>query len=218
MICCGMANTIPPDALLEFYREGIFPMATDDGIRLYSPDPRAIIPLDRFHIPHGTRRALRDPRWEVRLDSAFEEVVRACANRRKTWIDTTIFHSYAALHRSGQAHSLEVWRDGLLAGGLYGVRIGAAFFGESMFHRVTDASKVALCHLVALLKNCGFRLLDTQWITPHLSGFGAVEIPRAEYLDRLADAVATPAAWPTADEKILPSGTCVAWHPSPPVA
>ena len=117
MICCGMANTIPPDALLEFYREGVFPMAADDGIRLYSPDPRAIIPLDGFHIPHGTRRALRDPRWEVRLDSAFEEVVLACASRRETWIDATIFHSYAALHRDGRAHSLEVWRDGQLAGG-----------------------------------------------------------------------------------------------------
>jgi leucyl/phenylalanyl-tRNA--protein transferase len=206
-----MANTIPPDVLLEFYREGVFPMADGDGIRLYAPDPRGIIPLDGFHIPHGTRRTLRDPAWEVRIDSAFEEVVLACANRRETWIDATIFHSYAALHRSGRAHSVEIWRDGRLAGGLYGVRIGAAFFGESMFHRVGGASKVALCHLVGLLKHGGFLLLDTQWITPHLAGFGAVEIPRAEYLRRLADAVATPAAWPAATETNFPAA---AWHPA----
>jgi leucyl/phenylalanyl-tRNA--protein transferase len=136
------------------------------------------------------------------MDTAFAEVMLACAEREETWIDGTIFRSYVALHQAGHAHSVEVWRDGQLAGGLYGVRIGAAFFGESMFHRVTDASKVALCHLIAMLKAGGFRLLDTQWVTPHLARFGAVEIPRPVYLRMLTAAVATPAKWP----RELPSG------------
>ncbi len=188
MICPRMANIIPPETLLELYAKGFFPMAGPDGLRLFSPDPRGIIPLDGFRIPHGTRRTLRDPAWEVRVDTAFEEVLLACAEREETWIDETIFHSYAELHRLGHAHSVEVWRDRQLAGGLYGVRIGAAFFGESMFHRVTGASKVALCHLVGILKREGFLLLDTQWVTPHIAGFGAIEIPRADYLARLVAA------------------------------
>jgi len=183
-----MANIIPPETLLELYARGFFPMAGPDGLRLFSPDPRGIIPLEGFRIPHGTRRTLRDPAWEVRIDTAFEQVLLACAEREETWIDETIFHSYAALHRLGHAHSVEVWRDRQLAGGLYGVRIGAAFFGESMFHRVTGASKVALCHLVDILRRGGFLLLDTQWVTPHIAGFGATEIPRADYLARLAEA------------------------------
>ena len=198
-----MANTIPPETLLGFYRQGFFPMADSGGIRLFSPDPRGIIPLEGFQIPHGTRRALRDPGFEVRWDSAFAEVMRACADRDETWMDGTLFRSYAGLYRVGHAHSLEVWRDGLLVGGLYGARIGAAFFGESMFHRVTGASKVAICHLVAMMKSGGFLLLDTQWVTPHLARFGAVEIPRADYLRQLETAIAAPAAWPAA----LPSGT-----------
>ncbi|MEI6279622.1 MAG: leucyl/phenylalanyl-tRNA--protein transferase [Verrucomicrobiae bacterium] len=198
-----MANTIPPETMLEFYRQGVFPMADPGGIRLFSPDPRGIIPLEDFQIPHGTRRELRDPGFEVRCDTAFAEVIRACAEREDTWIDGTLFRSYAGLHRAGHAHSVEVWRDGQLVGGLYGVRIGAAFFGESMFHRVTGASKVALCCLVAMMKTGGFLLLDTQWVTPHLARFGAVEIPRADYLRRLAAAVSAPSAWP--DE--MPSGT-----------
>ena len=188
MICSRMANIIPPENLLELYRQGLFPMAGPDGLRLFSPDPRGIIPLDGFHIPHGTRRSLRNPAWEIRLDSAFEQVLLACAERDETWIDETIFHSYAALHRIGHAHSVEVWLDGELAGGLYGVRLGAAFFGESMFHRVTGASKVALCHLVNMLRRGGFSLLDIQWLTPHLASFGAVEISRSDYLGLLADA------------------------------
>jgi len=171
-------------------------MADPGGLRLFSPDPRAIIPLEGFHIPHGTRRTLRDPAWEVHLDTAFEKVMRACAEREETWIDETIFRSYVALHRAGHAHSVEVWRDGELAGGLYGVRIGAAFFGESMFHRAAGASKVALCRLVAMMKKGNFRLLDTQWVTPHLAKFGAVEIPRADYLQILAAAIESPAEWP----------------------
>ncbi len=191
-----MANTIPTDVLLDFYRQGVFPMADAGDLRLFSPDPRGIIPLGDFHIPRGTKKALRDPGWVVRLDSAFPDVMLACAEREDTWIDETIFRSYVALHDAGHAHSVEVWRDGRLAGGLYGVRIGAAFFGESMFHRVTHASKVALCHLVALLKGGGFFLLDTQWVTPHLAGFGAVEVPRAVYLRMLSAAIAKSALLP----------------------
>ncbi len=181
-----MATLIPPEELLSLYSAGWFPMAMADGsIRCFSPDPRGILPLDAFHIPHGAKRTLRDPRWEVRLDTAFEQVVRACANRRYTWIDETIVQSYLVLHRAGQAHSLEIWRDGRLTGGLYGVRIGGAFFGESMFHHVSGASKVALVCLVARLRKRGFQLLDTQWITPHLAQFGAITIPRRDYLHLL---------------------------------
>lgn len=171
-------------------------MAQADGvIRCYSPDPRGIIPLDDFHIPHGTKKILRDPAWELRIDTEFEQVIRACGIREETWIDETIVQSYLALHRSGQAHSLEIWREGRLAGGLYGVRIGAAFFGESMFSAVPGASKVALVRLVEILRSEGFLLLDTQWTTPHLERFGACSIPRRQYLKLLEKAVRTPAYW-----------------------
>ena len=188
MICSCMANIIPPETLLDLYGQGLFPMAGPEGLHLYSPDPRGIIPLDGFHVPHGTRSTLRDPAWEIRIDSAFEQVLLCCADREETWIDETIFSSYAELRRLGHAHSVEVWREGELAGGLYGVQIGAAFFGESMFHLVGGASKVALCHLVEMMRRGGFMLLDTQWITPHLASFGAIEIPRAIYLEMLAEA------------------------------
>jgi len=182
-----MATLIPPEELLRLYAAGWFPMAMEDGsLRCFSPDPRGIIPLEGFHIPHGARRTLRDPLWEVKVDTAFSEVMEGCAKREDTWIDDTIARSYRELHRLGHAHSVEVWREGKLVGGLYGVKLGAAFFGESMFHTVPGASKVALVHLVARLKKGGFSLLDTQWITPHLELFGAVEIPREEYLRRLA--------------------------------
>jgi leucyl/phenylalanyl-tRNA--protein transferase len=180
---------IPRETLLGFYRQGVFPMAGPDGLRLFSPDPRGILPLAEFHVPHGTRRAWKEMDWELRVDTCFPEVMLACAEREETWIDETIFRSYVALHQAGHAHSVEIWSRGRLAGGLYGVRIGAAFFGESMFHRVTNASKIALCCLVALLKGGGFQLLDIQWVTPHLAGFGAVEIPRPVYLRMLASAV-----------------------------
>jgi leucyl/phenylalanyl-tRNA---protein transferase len=185
-----MATLIPPDKLLSLYSAGWFPMAMADGaIRCFSPDPRGILPLDAFHIPHGAKKTVQDPKWEVRFDTAFEKVIRACANRHDTWIDETIVESYFALHRAGHAHSLEIWRDGKLAGGLYGVQIGGAFFGESMFHWVPGASKVALVRLVARLKQKGFRLLDTQWTTPHLVQFGAIAIPRREYLQLLHAAI-----------------------------
>jgi leucyl/phenylalanyl-tRNA--protein transferase len=178
---------IPPDLLLHAYRSAVFPMAMDDGeIRWFSPDPRAIIPLDDFHIPHGLRRALRKGEYEIRIDTAFEETMRACAERHETWINEEIVQSYLELHRLGHAHSVEAWREGQLAGGLYGVSQGGAFFGESMFHRETDASKVALHALVQRLRERGFQLLDTQWLTPHLVTFGAFEIPRSVYRELLA--------------------------------
>ena len=185
----AMATIIPPDILLDFYRRGVFPMAMDGELRLFSPDPRGVIPLEKFRIPHGSRKILRDPAWKVTVNAAFEEVVLGCAERDETWIDETIFGSYAELHHLGHAHSIEVWRDGELAGGLYGVAIGAAFCGESMFSCVPGASKVALANLVDRLRGRGFVLLDTQWVTPHLEKFGACEIPRSEYLEKLAKAV-----------------------------
>lgn len=191
-----MANIIPPDQLLGLYARGFFPMAGPDGLRIYSPDPRGIIPLDTFHLPHGAKKTLRDPAWKVTVDSAFDDVLLGCAERDETWIDECIFASYSQLHALGYAHSVEVWRDGQLAGGLYGVRIGAAFFGESMFHRVPGASKVALVHLVTMLRAGRFLLLDTQWTTPHLEGFGATEIRRSDYLKRLADAIGREAQFP----------------------
>lgn len=157
-------------------------MAKDGELLWFSPDPRGILPLDGFHVPHGLKRALKDPAWEVRVDSCFEGVIRACSEREDTWIDECIVQSYLGLHSLGFAHSVETWREGELVGGLYGVHLGGAFFGESMFHRHTNASKVALFALVKLLEKGGFSLLDTQWTTPHLEQFGAVEIPRDTYL------------------------------------
>ena len=183
---------IPTSLLVSAYREGIFPMALEDGeIGWFSPDPRGIIPLDTFHVPRRLERVVRSDEWTVRVDTRFEEVMRACAERpgEGTWISDEIFESYVALYRQGGAHSVEVWRDEVLVGGLYGVHLGGAFFGESMFHRVTNASKVALVALVERLRARGFVLLDTQRTTPHLEQFGAVEIPAKEYLRRLNEAL-----------------------------
>jgi leucyl/phenylalanyl-tRNA--protein transferase len=192
-----MKADLPPELLLEAYASGVFPMGMDDGsIRWFSPDPRGILPLEGFHTPHGLRRALRRPGWELRTDTAFNEVVGACAAREETWITPLIQKAYGKLFSSGHAHSVEIWHEGRLAGGLYGVALGGAFFGESMFHRVTDASKVALWHLVGILREGGFTLLDTQWTTEHLEQFGAIEIPRTEYLDLLTEALARPAVFP----------------------
>lgn len=165
-------------------------MAMEQGeIAWFSPDPRAIIPLDeRFHVPHGLKRALRKGAFRIGINSAFERVMRACAEREETWINGEIIESYCELHRLGFAHSVEAWSGvGALAGGLYGVALGGAFFGESMFHTETDASKVALHALVQRLRERGFTLLDTQWLTPHLRTFGALEIPRREYLRHLRE-------------------------------
>jgi leucyl/phenylalanyl-tRNA--protein transferase len=174
---------ISPDLLLDAYCRGIFPMAMEDGeIGWFSPDPRAVIALADFHIPHGLKRALRKKQFQIRFDTAFPRVMRECAAREETWIDEEIIGSYCELHRLGHAHSVEAWAGERLVGGLYGLAIGGIFFGESMFHRETDASKIALCALVERLRKNGFKLLEVQWLTPHLQAFGAVEIPRAEYL------------------------------------
>ena len=182
---------IPAQLLLHAYRNAIFPMAMEDGeIGWFSPNPRAIIPIDDgFHIPHGLRRTLRKGQFEIQIDAGFEEVMRRCGQRDETWINEEIIESYVNLHRLGHAHSVEAWFEGRLVGGLYGVSLGGAFFGESMFHEVTDASKVALYALVTRMRDRGFSLLDTQWLTPHLRTMGAIEIPRAEYQRRLAACV-----------------------------
>jgi leucyl/phenylalanyl-tRNA--protein transferase len=187
---------IDPVLLVAAYRQGVFPMAVEDGaIAWFSPDPRGVIPLETFHVPSRLARMVRRGTFEIRIDHDFERVIRACADRGDddgTWISEDIVEAYVELARLGLAHSVEAWQDEQLAGGLYGVHLGGAFFGESMFHRVTDASKVALVALVERLRARGFTLLDTQWITPHLEQFGAVEIPRAEYVRRLEDAIARP--------------------------
>lgn len=181
---------IEPELLLQGYRLGVFPMAMeDDSIAWFSPDPRAIIPLERFHVPHALRRVKRKQTFEIKIDSRFGDVIRACAERKDTWINDEIIESYEKLHELGYAHSVEAWSNGKLAGGLYGVAMGGAFFGESMFHEVTDASKMALVALVERLRTKKFVLLDTQWLTPHLAQFGAIEISRTEYLHRLTGAV-----------------------------
>jgi leucyl/phenylalanyl-tRNA--protein transferase len=187
---------IDPEWLVSAYASGWFPMAVEGGeIRWFSPDPRGIIPLDSFQIPKRLARTWRSGRFEIAIDHAFGEVMAACATVVRdpedlgTWITQEIVDSYVELHRLGLAHSVEAWRDGQLAGGLYGVALGGAFFGESMFHRETDASKIALVALVERLNARGFRLLDTQWSTAHLEQFGATEIPRREYLRRLERAL-----------------------------
>ena len=183
---------IPTDLLLAAYASGWFPMADEDGvISWYSPDPRGILPLDTFHVPSRLQRVVRKGGMQVAIDTAFARVMRACADAERepgdsgTWISEEILESYCALHELGYAHSVEVWKEGALVGGLYGVALGGAFFGESMFHHVADASKAALVALVGRLTARGFTLLDTQWVTPHLQQFGAVEIPRPEYLRQL---------------------------------
>jgi leucyl/phenylalanyl-tRNA--protein transferase len=188
--------TLTPELLIQAYSVGIFPMAEsgdDDEIFWVDPDPRGILPLDGFHVPKRLRRTVRQDLFRVECDTAFAEVVESCAepapDRPSTWINDEIVSLYVGLHRLGAAHSVEVWAGEELVGGLYGVAIGGAFFGESMFSRVTDASKVALVHLVARLRLGGFRLLDTQFVTEHLRRFGAIEIPRTEYRRRLAAAL-----------------------------
>ena len=191
-------SALDPALLIRAYREGVFPMAVEGGeIAWFSPDPRGILPLDTFQVHARLARVLRQGRFDVVSDRDFEGVMRACAERpgEGTWISDDILDAYTALHRLGLAHSVETWQGDRLVGGLYGVHIGGAFFGESMFHRVTDASKVALAFLVDRLRRRGFLLLDIQWVTPHLEQFGAVEIPKREYLARLKRAVARECRW-----------------------
>lgn len=189
----GLVNpqqSIPPEILLGAYAQGVFPMADEDGIGWYSPEMRGVIPLDeRFHIPRGLKKALRKKPFEIRFNTAFRETMLGCADREETWIDQGIIESYCALHEQGYAHSVECWDEGGLQGGLYGVSLGKVFFGESMFSRKTDASKIALVALVEHLRARDFRLLDTQWLTEHLQTFGGIEIPREEYLRMLKELV-----------------------------
>jgi leucyl/phenylalanyl-tRNA--protein transferase len=188
----GSSPIIDVDLLLAAYAAGYFPMADSryGAGQWHSPDPRAIIPLKGFKVSRSLRQTLGKKAFEIRFDSSFERVMRACADREETWISEDIVQSYLQLHRAGCAHSVETWRGNKLVGGLYGVEHGAAFFGESMFSRVRDASKVALVRLVEHLSEKNFELLDTQFMTPHLARFGAYEIPRDEYLVLLAKAVA----------------------------
>jgi leucyl/phenylalanyl-tRNA--protein transferase len=183
---------LDPDLLLRGYSIGVFPMADSrDSADVYWVEPRrrAILPLDQFHLSRTLRKTLRSDAFRVTADIAFAEVVRQCAEREDTWINAAIESGYARLHAAGHAHSIEIWEGKALVGGLYGVSLGRAFFGESMFSRRTDASKVALAWLVARLKAGGFRLLDCQFMTPHLKSLGAVEIDQKDYLALLDSAL-----------------------------
>jgi leucyl/phenylalanyl-tRNA---protein transferase len=202
---------LTPDILLAAYAAGIFPMAESaEDPELFWVDPRrrGILPLDAFHAARRLRRVVRQRLFEIRCDSAFEEVILGCAEasdkRPNTWINDEIVHLYTALFARGAAHCVECWRDGALVGGLYGVSLGAVFFGESMFSRESEASKVALVHLIARLRVGGYRLLDTQFLTPPLARFGGVEITRTRYHRLLADALTYRAVFPSD----LPGGAC----------
>ena len=192
----GMGADLQPATLLAAYRRGLFPMPGNPGLPMlwWSPDPRGVLPLDGLKVSRSLRASVR--RMEVRVDTAFDEVIRACADpsRDAGWIDDQIIDAYTELHELGWAHSVEAWQDGRLVGGLYGVAIGGLFAGESMFHRATDGSKVALVGLVNLLQDeyADRRLLDVQWQTPHLASLGVVEIGRTTYLDRLDTALEVP--------------------------
>lgn len=187
----GVGADLEPGTLLAAYRSGLFPMPLRKRvIGWWSPDPRGVLPLDALRVSRSLRRSLR--RFEVRFDTEFEQVMRACGDPRRPhgWITDDFVHAYTRLHELGWAHSVETWLDGELVGGLYGVRIRRFFAGESMFHTATDASKVALVALVEWLRDTGGTLLDVQWNTEHLTSLGAVDVPRTEYLRRLAGAVA----------------------------
>jgi leucyl/phenylalanyl-tRNA---protein transferase len=183
---------LDPETLLTAYSQGVFPMGDPDGIiRWYSADPRGVIPLEAFHVPGTLRQTVKQNRFEIRINSDFEATMRGCmlAREEGSWITEPLVMAYTRLHRLGFAHSVEAWQDDQLVGGLYGVSLGGAFFGESMFHRVRDASKVALVHLVSRLNERGYELLDTQATTQHLKRFGAIDIPAREYIARLRKAL-----------------------------
>ncbi len=191
-----MTTDITPDLVLKAYAYGVFPMAKsrdDTDVFWVQPKLRGVLPLDNFHIPRSLKKRLRQGKFTVTIDQDFAGVMAGCAEsaegRTDTWINDRIMQLFTALHHAHVAHSVEVWEDGRLVGGLYGLAMGSAFFGESMFSRVTDASKIALCHLVAILKNGDFTLLDTQFITDHLKRFGTIEISQQEYLAQLSAAL-----------------------------
>jgi leucyl/phenylalanyl-tRNA--protein transferase len=207
-------KTLDPELLLRAYSIGIFPMAESrdaPDVFWVEPRERAVLPVDGFHLSRSLARTLRRERFQHSCDQAFDAVIAACAeataDRQDTWINAQIEDAYRLLHHIGHAHSIEVWQDGHLAGGLYGVRIGAAFFGESMFSRATDASKAALAHLVLRLRTGGFRLLDCQFMTGHLASLGAVEIARDDYLQLLSPAVSADGAdWGALDARAGAAG------------
>lgn len=193
---------ITPEIMLRAYAAGIFPMAEaadDPNLFWVEPEMRGVIPLDRFHLSSRLARTVRSDRFEIRVDTAFEAVIDACAEARAdrpdTWINSRIREIFGALFGLGHVHTVECWQDDHLVGGLYGMSLGGAFFGESMFHRQTDASKVALVHLVARLRHGGYRLLDAQFQTTHLAQFGTQEVPRAAYQGLLERAIAVPGNW-----------------------
>jgi leucyl/phenylalanyl-tRNA--protein transferase len=186
-------SALEPRLLISAYCNGIFPMGMENGrLSWFSPDPRGVIPVQDFHVPRSTRAELKRLNYEIRVNTAFAETVRSCATRRETWITREIMQSYEVLHKLRYAHSVETWAEGSLIGGLYGVSIGGAFFGESMFSRAPGGSKAALVWLMEHLKQRGFLLHDTQWTTEHLSMFGGREIARDEYLGLLERAVNEP--------------------------
>ena len=195
-----MDSFLSPQTLLSAYCQGVFPMAHEDGrIYWYDPDPRAIIPLDRFHVSRSLRRTIRQQIFEIYIDRAFTAVMEACAalgpGREETWISDEIIQAYTRLHQLGFAHSVETWREGKLVGGLYGISIGGFFAGESMFSHERDSSKVALAYLVAHLNERKFSLLDTQFMTEHLRRFGAIEISATAYKTKLSRALLLPATF-----------------------
>lgn len=209
-----MSSRFGTEELLDCYRRGVFPMADsrdDPSLFLIDPDERGVLPLKTFHIPKRLARKVKQQPFAVRVDSAFTRVMEACAEthptRRSTWINQTILNLYAALHRQGYAHSVECWDNGQLVGGLYGVSLGGAFFGESMFSRATDASKIALVHLVARLLEGGYKLLDAQFHNPHLEQFGLKEISRNEFKVQLANALDAKGAFYSADELSASTGS-----------
>lgn len=188
----GVTRRITVEQTEAAYRQGVFPMAIPQlgAFTWHRPDPRAILPLDAFHVSRSLRKRLRGGVFQVTFDRDFTAVMRGCAEGRPVWIGAKFFEIYGALHAQGKAHSIEVWREGLLVGGVYGVQLGGAFCAESKFHRVTDASKIALHALVERLRERDFRLLEVQYLTPHLERLGAVAIPLSEYLKRLKAALA----------------------------
>jgi leucyl/phenylalanyl-tRNA--protein transferase len=187
----GVGADLEPGTILAAYRQGLFPMRLGRRGRLawWSPDPRGVLPLDGLRVTRSLRKSSR--RFEIRIDTGFEAVMRACADPRREhgWIDASFLNAYTTLHELGWAHSVETWADDELVGGLYGLSIGGLFAGESMFHRVTDASKVALVALVDILRDGDATLLDVQWTTPHLTSLGAIDVPRDRYLELLAEAL-----------------------------
>jgi leucyl/phenylalanyl-tRNA--protein transferase len=202
------AVEITPELIIRAYRAGIFPMAEDaddEDVFWVSPEHRGILPLDGFRASKSLRKTMRKSGWSIRVDTDWDGIIEGCAtvgeDRDTTWINSTIRAVYGELFRRGIAHTVEVWDGSELVGGLYGLAIGAAFFGESMFHRRTDASKMAMAHLVDRLNTGGFRLLDTQFLTPHLASLGGIEISRAEYEDRLGLAVTLDADWSAWDRR-----------------